>query len=230
MVVSGKRVLHVVAGTDTVSGHNMASPAAQSDAEIKRDIQELHRAWAQELMRLTRLAPSPLATSAGLSDTTISRLYDTDYAGSLSALSIYKLCKTYNVPGPEAFEAAGRRFATGYVEAEPFEAAAHPELVPAVTALIGERPGIQPMILRTYTLEGARFGPGDVVLLDRTATPRDGDVVCARVGEGTEVWRVFRGNYLLDECIDPKDRGLPLFVDNRVVPLGAVRGMIRPPA
>lgn len=232
MIVPRKRLLQVVAGTDLNGNRHLALPAHKSDADLKRDILELHRAWLRELMRLTSLEASPLARQADLSDTSITRLFDEDYAGNLSPLSIYKLCRRYNVPSPDEFDRAGRRLTTGFVEAEPFDPARQPEVGAALKPLLDGREGVEPMILRTFALEGAHLAPGDVVMLDRTAQPEDGDAVCASIEDGRgnteQVWRVFRGGVLLDENFDPKARSLPYVVGGRVRPVGVVRGMIRP--
>lgn len=204
-----------------------------SKSNSRQAIQELERAWLRALENGRRLSLSQIAREAGLSDTTLTRMFHKGYSGTLSTMTRKRLCETYGVPTPEEWEAAGRPPVGGLAEeAVPYQPGrGDADTDAAVRALLHGRKGVDAMVLKTRSLEDAGYLPGDVVILDTTLPAKDRDLVCAQVyeaGGATTVWRRYDAPYITDLTRNPDARKAPELVDGkRVFIVGVVVGMVR---
>jgi AraC-like DNA-binding protein len=168
----GARVHHPT-GMAAVYGRMMAEPATARKSDEKAAAQAAQRLWVEALMRKTGLSASRVATNAGLADTTLSRLFDADYHGTLSTPTITRLMEYYRVPGPEEFaSASARRPALGFEEAElyVYDPANDTADIPGVIeALRAGRHSVAAWRLKTRALELAGYLPGDIVVVDVNA-------------------------------------------------------------
>ncbi|MGA9855074.1 MAG: hypothetical protein WBR29_07355 [Gammaproteobacteria bacterium] len=111
------------------------------------------------------------------------------------------------------------------------------DLSGAIKALVGNRTHAEAWELRSAALECAGYLPGDLLIVDRTALARDGDVVClnycpwGRPGQAQTLMRIFRDvgamRFVIGSTFDPALSD-PLPVDNeRTVIMGVVTHSIR---
>ncbi len=223
----------------------MSKPVKKTDA--KKALQEKHRAWIKELQRSTGLKLTPLATNAGLGETTLTRLFKDDYHNTLSNLVIQALCDFYKVPGPDEYFSKRHRSSLGFGTDErsfanfeegelidPSNSAA--ELEALWKILKAGRTSVEPWRLKARALEMAGYLPGDLLVVDTNgiaATARAGDVVCAKVmqrrdGSAETVFRLFDPPFLVAAALEAA-AFKPLLVDNdRVMIKGVVVGSARP--
>ncbi len=84
-------------------------------------------------------------------------------------------------------------------------------------------------VLKTGSLAAMGYTPGMVIVVDREATPRNGDCVCAqkydfRRGTAETIFRVYRTPYLLT-AFTSEEPGAPEIVDNEnIVVMGVIVG------
>lgn len=204
-------------------------------SDTKQAIRERQRAWLHELVKATGKSASQLATGAGVSDTTLTRLLnDEDYDGALSTLTVEKLKAEYKVPGPEEYASPRRSQLLGFSEAERFDPRGQKGPVASVIAAMLEgRNAVDPWRLKTNALEHVGYLPGDIVLVDTNASPTPQDAVCALVhdwvgGRAETVWRVYDPPFLVAAAAD-RTSYKPLLVDNdRVLVKGVIVESYRP--
>jgi transcriptional regulator with XRE-family HTH domain len=236
-VVPGVATLPVAAEAQLLGTAKVARPGLSA---TKKRLQALQRSWLHEIVASSGLKLAQIATKAGVSDTTLSRLAnDEAYEGTLSQLTIARIKEAFRVPGPEEYGAGGgrRRFGlAGFAEAQRFVPKAEPEpLAAAVSALIGDRHAIDAWRLRTEALVEAGYLAGDIVLVDMNASPEPQDAVCAQVydwqrGGAETVWRIYDPPFLVAAAHE-RTAYKPLLVDNdRVIIKGVLIGSIRPHA
>lgn len=100
-----------------------------------------------------------------------------------------------------------------------------------VKHMIEGRNYLDPWVLRSRGLEAAGYIPGDVMIVDLTAKPEQGDVVCAQVydrnGQAETVFRIYEDPFLVTATLKVS-LVKPLLVDNdRVVVRGVVVASFR---
>lgn len=210
--------------------------ATAKTSETKRQLQEAHKEWVTALERTLGLKPSKIAAEAGLSDTTLTRLFWPDYAGTLSQMSIAKVKKRFGVAGPGEAAATGAAM-PGFSEADRVlfsnDNTDELDIEKIVEAMRAGRNAVEPWRLRTRALEAEGILPGDIVMVDLNGQPSAGDAVCAQVydlrrGTAETVFRLFEPPFLVAASADPALRR-PLLVDNeRVAVVGVVVGSVRP--
>lgn len=137
------------------------------------------------------------------------------------------------LPGPEA---VGSNSALRTEEAYPLDddtLRALPESQSAaINAALARRPDASAWVLETRALEAAGWLRGDVVIVDKAATPTAGDPVCALVvnprnGAQEKLFRLYEPPYLVPASYDPELRR-PMLVDNDAVRLfGAITDTFR---
>jgi AraC-like DNA-binding protein len=219
------------------SGGRPFMPRPRADAftpkaEQRQAIQELERAWLQELVRLTGKSLAQIAGEAGLSSTALSRMFRDGYTGTLSALTKAQLREYLGTPSPEQWEAQGRPpLSNEFEESSPWlpEADANAHRIKAVGELLAGRPGAEAWILRTRALEDAGLLPGDIVIIE-PGEPRDRDLVCASIQDARPVmvWRRYDRPYLTDLSRNADMRTAPELVDGKRVRIrGIVRDLVR---
>lgn len=219
--------LHIAHRIVAAQGRLGVEPAVTSD--LRSELQETHKRWVLWLEQRLGLSKSKISTSAGMSDTTLSRIFHEDYFSPLSQTSILKVRKRFNVPGPDEFET------TGFGEAEQlrYDAKSEPELAAIIKAMQAGRNAVEPWRLRTRALELIGCMAGDVVMVDLNGTPAPGDAVCAQIydwngGSAETVFRVFEAPFLVAASLEASLRKPLLVDDTRVVIKGVVVGSFRP--
>jgi hypothetical protein len=205
-----------------------------------------HRAWLKNLPALTGGTQlTTIAKLVGVSPSTLTRPASEGETGTsvLRITTIEKIITYFAgqgvaIPWPEGEQpvVVPLRIPTGFAEeAMPFDTRPDTPLAIAVRAMIAGRRHAMPVTLVTRALEGAGYLPGDVLIYDLNGVAQPGDVVRAQVydrnGEIEEtVWRVYDPPYLIGVTRDPTLAPKPLTeVAGRVVIMGVVTGMIRPP-
>ncbi|WGD31305.1 hypothetical protein AncyloWKF20_05625 [Ancylobacter sp. WKF20] len=209
--------------------------AASKTSETKQQLRDLHKEWVTTLERTLGMKPSKIAHEAGLSDTTLTRIFWEDYAGTLSQMTIAKVKARFSVPGPGEGQASGAMLGFGEGEQVSFsnDNAGDANLGRIVEAMRDGRNAVEPWRIHSRALEDEGIRPGDIVMVDLNGTPQAGDAVCAQVydlrrGTAETVFRIFEPPFLVAASSDPSLRR-PLLVDNeRVLIMGVVVGSVRP--
>jgi AraC-like DNA-binding protein len=176
-------------------------------SDNRRQIQDAHRAWLQQLREATDLPLTRIAAEAGLAESTLTRLFSRSYTGTLHALTIEALKRRFRVPGPDQAAQGGLR----ETEATPYVADGAGPWGGAVQALLRAHAAADPWVLRTRALDLAGYLPGDIVVLDLNAAAQSGDVVCAQVYDfermkAETIWRLYDPPYLVAASTDPSLR------------------------
>ncbi|CAA0096065.1 Uncharacterised protein [Starkeya nomas] len=207
----------------------MARPKSTARAEV-RDTQ---RAWLRQIVRDTGKSLTQIASEAQVSHTTLTRFDRPDYSGTLNTLTVQQIAEAMGVEPPGGINPAELpvRRAGLQRDAEPFAMNDDTDPRGAVKALIGNRAGAAPFRMRTRALELRGYLPGDVLIVDMNADPREGDIVCAQVydfsGNAETVMRVYEKLVLTAATLDAELQK-PLLVDGeRVVVMGVVTDMVR---
>lgn len=210
-----------------------------SKSDNRKAVQERHKAWVEELVRITGKSASVIGTEAGLSDTALTRIFRKNYAGTLAPLTIERVKDFYAVPGPDELVQSGvvvplaRRAPAGFGEAEQVDLKKTPDLQVVFSALTGGRNAVDPWRIKTRALELAGYLPGDIVAVDLNANPKPGDVVCAQLynwtgDDASTVFRLYDPPFLVASTSQPL-LYKPLNVDGHTVVIkGVVIGSARP--
>lgn len=189
-------------------------------------------AWLEKLEHSTGMTATAIARAAGLDPSTLTR-FKSAGTGTLSTLTINRLAAALNVEaGPEVGGSGTPQRLSE--EAEPYKASQDgSEIDQAIRLLTAGRNNCDPWRLRTRSLEAIGYLPGDIVLVDLGATPKDGDAVLATIVDfnlmqSTTVWRRYRVSgdlaVLVPASFD-QDYGEPLLVNGKDV---QVRGVLLP--
>lgn len=196
-----------------------------SSPEGADDRAEIVRQWLVEAIAKSGLKPTPFATRAGLSPSTILRNLEGEV--SLDLRSIDKIVDHYNIPGPSIYGEAQAN-APGFSEAE---LASYTSDVPTWWKIeLSPKQGLWQVNTRSLELAGVL--PGDIILVDSNVAPkipREGeprDVVVAQIlGAGTAetVLRLYDPPYLLTDTADPHSKRKPELVDNVRVSIWGVQ-------
>lgn len=196
------------------------------------DLREQQMAWIENILSSSGLTLTDVARRAGLNPSTLTRFRARDDSGhTLTSRTVQKIEEATGVP---AYEQRMRpRLAPSFNEAEAerfsFSDATQDLMVEALRTVVARSNSVDLWVLKTPVLAAVGYNAGDIVLVDRDATPRPGDAVCAqrydwRRGTAETVFRVFRTPYLLTAQASG-DPGLPDIVDNEnVVIMGVVVG------
>lgn len=188
-------------------------------------------AWLQAIFDQTGWNASDLAREAGISHATISKFRRDGSTAVLETATVQKIVSVSPVPH---YESQRPVLPDGFAEeeAEPF--AARPHDAPITRAISAMRQGnetLDPWVLRSRALENVGYLPGDILMVDLSAAPTEGDVVCAQVsdlrGNAETAFRVFHKPYLV--AATGQTRFLkPLLIDDRVQVMGVVVASLRP--
>lgn len=185
---------------------------------VVENTRQRHLDWVQQIMEAKHWSENRLAKEAGLSASGINRfLNDPDNKRQLRSSTIERLEAASGIPLPRA--QSFRELPQITHELEPIDRDAIPQQ-PARAAN-----GIEAWKIRTRALELAGYIPGDMVIVDRTARPMDGDVVVAQVGgrngEPETVMRIYETSFLLAATMDPAHLS-PIFINKDVSIVGVV--------
>jgi hypothetical protein len=203
----------------------------------------MHREWLRFVEATTGKKLTTLAKAIGIAPSTLTRPVKEGDGGTstLHATTIQKLVEATGLAAPGVVVAVAtstplrRSIRHLAEEAVPFDSRAETPLAAAVRAMVAGRPHVMPVTLRTRAIEAAGYFPADVLIYDLNGQAQAGDVVRAQVydrnGEIEEtVWRLYDPPYLVGAALDLSLMPKPLTVTpERVVIMGTVVGMIRPP-
>lgn len=184
------------------------------------------RAWLAQVIAETGIAPTTLATKAGLAPTTLTRfLNNPEHATALSARTI---AAVENLTGVRYGLSMRPRLAAE-LEAEAFEDSG--PFGKRVQSLLSGN-NLVAWTLKTRALETAGFMPGDVLIVDMGEPPVPGDAVCAQVWDAKSmraetVFRLFEPPFLHAATFD-RLQSAPILVDQNVEIKGPVVVTVRP--
>lgn len=168
--------------------------AAGRMKDLAEGIRSRQRDWLRAITEKHKISPTRLAKKAGLTATTITRkLNDPEDTSILSEYNVARVSAVVGEPVP-SFAGADGPHAFREPEAARYVASEEDLLEAAVTAMTNGLPNADPWVLTSRALEYKGYRPGDVLIVDLSATPKPGDVVCVqlygREGERT-VFRVY---------------------------------------
>lgn len=182
-------------------------PASRSQTNL-RDGQ---RRWIERLLaharqRDARATLTSIARAAGLNANTLTRFMS--HANEDGALSTRTLRAVAAAAGyPITSDVLGEQTASAIgglrePEAEPYQPQPSDPLDPAIAAMITQYPHAAPFTLRSRALEYEGYRMGDVLIVDLTASPQAGNVVCVQIfdvqsGEARTAFRLFEPPYLI---------------------------------
>lgn len=197
----------------------------------------IHRQWLRDVAATTRKPLTRIAKEINVSPSTLTRpvAEGEDGTSTLHARTIAKIVAHTGIAPPQPFPGShhlGRPPIGLGGDAIPFDTGTADPISTAVLALIGARNGVSAVTLHSHALELAGYLPGDVVLLDRNATPQSGDIVLAEIEEwprhtAKTVLRMLQRaapiDLLIARSLDPAF--LPIVVDGERV---TIKGVILP--
>lgn len=186
--------------------------------------------WLNAIRETTGWNWSELGRQAGVVPQTFSKFRnDPENKAVLDTRTVDKIAAVSPIPHYQNKRAT---MPDGFDEGEstPYDAGDLPALEKAVKALLGSNANLQPWVLRTSALENAGYRPGDVLIVDGAAAPREGDVVCAQIfdaqGGGETAFRVYHKPFLV--AASNQARFLtPRMIDARVDLRGVVVASLR---
>lgn len=187
-------------------------------------------AYVDLVLKTRRWNVAELARASGIHPTTFSKFLNDPE--NKARLQPSKLAQIETVSGV-AYSDFGSVRGFEETESEPFNVSA--AQTPTQVAIAGykrDRNGIDPWILNSSCLELAGYLPGDILIVDLNAQPRNGDVVCAQVYRQTRaetVFRILEDEYLISATVD-RQKFKPLRLDNltnNVIVRGVVIASIR---
>lgn len=221
------------------SGLNCRSGAVNNPnlKDTKKRLQDVQRNWLNDITKTTGLKLSQVATRAGISDSTLSRLVnDPNYRGTLSPLTIERIKESLRVQGPGEEARRSPLASIAFAEAERVELSNEPPAIAAALgALIAGREHIEVWRLKTEALLAIGLWPGDLALVDPNVNPQPQDAVCVTIqdwarGAAETIWRIFDPPFLVAAAAS-RDRTIfkPILVDNERVQIrGVVVESLRP--
>lgn len=193
------------------------------------DLRDQQLAWLDNITSSSGLTLTDIARRANLNPSTLTRFRAQNDGGHvLTSRTVQKIETATGVP---AYEQRTRPNLSFFSEEEgvPFKPDDRTQdlLVEALRAIISKSNSVDLWTLKTPALAAAGYGLGDIVLVDRDATPRAGDAVCAqkydhRRGIAETIFRIYRTPYLLT-ALSSGQPGMPEIVDDENV---VIRGVI----
>ena len=179
------------------------------------DTQALLRVWIEKILRERDITKTGLARKAGVAVTTVTRLFEEDYVGTMNASSIAKIVRATGIPAPRNLGGVDGPQGFGEAEISPIDMTNHTE------AHISE------WTINSHSMILAGFLPGDRITVSDNITPHSGDIVIAQLynnerGTAETVIRVWLPPYLTAASTNLEDRR-PVLVDNNNV---MIRGVV----
>lgn len=193
-------------------------------------LQQNTKEWVRAVARHLNLSASDLALKSGLAASTLTR-YLNDRSGtigisqrSLDAVSEYSGIALNVMPGERRLRGMGEP------EAVPFEADETPWpkwVRETVAALHAESNGVDPWVMRSWSLDLIGILPGDILMMDLNAKPKAGDIVCAQItdwttGQAETVFRRFDPPFISSHSAKLGPQKPDLVDDDRV----SIRGVM----
>lgn len=215
---------------------------AVSPQTIVRAMSQPHdpKEWIRSVARYMNLSLSDLALNSGLAASTVTR-YINDKSGKLTitertleAISRYSGVPRGAYPGQRKLPGFGESEATPYTS----QTSEPDDLLPtwvltAIDAHKGNRNGIEPWIMKSWSLDLLGILPGDVLMIDQNRRPKAGDIVCAQItdlvtGRTETVMRRFEPPFLTTYSAKMGPSRPEQVDEERVVIMGVEAGVIRP--
>jgi DNA-binding Xre family transcriptional regulator len=185
-------------------------------------------AWIEAILAHRNWNQFRLAKEAGINHSTLSKfLADPDNIQQLSTRSVEKIAVVSGIP-PYQTQPLQTLRGVAEQEAAPFVYTTNFDAMVerAVEAMKADRNGLDPWVLRSRALESAGYMPGDVLMVDLNAEPKNGDVVCAQVydrqGRAETVMRLYEYPFLVAASLD-RELMRPLLIDDE---RATVRGVV----
>lgn len=195
--------------------------------------------WLQEVQSRTRRSLTEISRVAGFSPSTLTRFFNDRGAhqGALSSLTIIRIVEATGIQAPSIVLGSNNGVAapaTAPREAEMYEPHDNDGgLGIMVSSYVNGHRHLQLWQLKTDQLAAAGYRPGDVLVLDTNAAPREGDVVCAEVftrshqAETLLIWRLFEPPYITARPLGGAPARPRLVDGESVVVRGVVCAMLR---
>lgn len=188
--------------------------------------------WINAILEFKGWRPARLAKAAAIDHSTLSKfLNDPLNAAHLNSTSVEKIAAAGGIP-PYHKQAIVQ--ARGFAESEAELLIDMPSnaMAAAIDTLKGGQLGADVWVMKSRALENAGFLPGDIMIVDLNAEPRDGDAVCVqlydRAGRAETAFRIYESPFLVAASSDPVLRR-PVLVDNeRAIIRGVVTATLRP--
>lgn len=193
--------------------------------------------WIRAVAAYMNLSPSDLATRSGLSPSTVTR-YINDPSGKLTvtertldAIATFAGVAKHIMPGQRSLPGMGESEAVPY---DPAVDEALPEWVQvAIKAIRGDRNGVEPWVVRGWSLDLLGIMPGDVLVIDQNRRPKGGDIVIAQItdlvtGHTETVMRRFEPPFIVTHSAKLGPTRPEAVDENRVSIIGVRAGLIRP--
>lgn len=190
-------------------------------------------AWLKAILERTSWTQTELSRQAGISHTTLSKFVnDPQNLRELDTAVVAKIVAVSPIPHYENVR-GGMPAGFDDGEAEPYDAQLGDDAVVsrAIEAAQNGTNSLEPWRLTSRALENAGYLPGDILIVDSSATPRQGDVVRAQIFDqqgGTETtFRIYHKPYLVASSHQLRHLA-PTIIDDRVDVRGVVVSSIRP--
>lgn len=198
------------------------------------DLRDQQLAWLDNIVATSGLELSNVARRARLDPSTLTRFHSKNESGhTLTSKTIKKIEDAFGIP---AYEVRRRPSLTAFQEpdAEPYKVDndAQELMIQALRTVVSKSNSVDLWVMKSHVLSAAGYRQGDVLLVDRDATPRAGDAVCAQIydwrrGTAETIFRIYRTPYLLTAS-SQGEPALPEVVDDETVVIkGVVLGGAR---
>lgn len=209
--------------------HRGAQLAKVSRSTRQKQVREAQARWLDTVVRQTGLSLTEIARRGDLNPSTLTRFRNNDVRGGTLAVRTLSTIAEVTKIGVPADIVGDPPAGTGFrePEAETYTADRVSELGRMVRAALGDQLTAHAWLLRSRALEYAGYRPGDILIVDETASPLAGDVVCAQIydlqrGGAETVFRIYQPPVLIGA--GPEEAAMrPRFVDDEVV---AIRGVV----
>lgn len=192
--------------------------------ELHQRLRTAQKEWLDRVEARSGLSLSEIARRGEMDPSTLTRFRnDEERGGVLHTLTIATVTEVTGVKAPPEVVGSSGDETPGFSdrEAEKFEPQPGDPIGPMVAAALGNRAQVFAMTLRSRALEYVGYRAGDVLIVDQSAAPKPGDVVCAQLLDGQPhgaetVFRVNRPPWIVGAGPGATDME-PRLVDGRTV-------------
>jgi transcriptional regulator with XRE-family HTH domain len=154
------------------------------------EIQSLLRGWIDTITSRKGWTRTRLAREAGVATTTITRLFDDSYTGTMNAASIAKIARASGIPAPRNF---GGELTANAAPAEP-EAKLVETPADAYGRQLAQSQSV--WIAQTSALASLGLMPGDRFVIDSAITPQTRDIILVQAfNDPAPLLRVFADGF-----------------------------------
>lgn len=167
-------------GIGQVVRKKTSKPSPQTRSGVKADERELHIQWLDWVIRSTGKSDSALALEAGSSENTLTRFRQRGGA-VLSVDTISLIRKLTGLPGPEAWWLQNGAGLLDECEAYALTKFGEDPTNRMVAEALSGRAHAKAWVLKTRALAAAGYHSGDILIVDSSVEPEEGDVVCAQI-------------------------------------------------